>query len=194
MMNRTEYLAALAFCRQAVACEISAEDVQGSWLNGIDVVLQSHFYTESVYEDICLFDRYLGAGSHILDFGAGAGYISLFLAGRQRKIQAIDYDDFADQPGQADTHREMANQQKAIWSAFHTRCPDVDYAHYDGQHIPFQDQTFDAVVAYAVLEHILDKDVPQVMSEIRRVLKPGGYLLISLLPREYSYLERLCGL
>lgn len=44
--------------------------------------------------------------------------------------------------------------------------------------IPFEDQTFDAVVAKAVLEHLKHPD--KSLSSMVRVLKPGGTLIISV--------------
>jgi SAM-dependent methyltransferase len=52
------------------------------------------------------------------------------------------------------------------------------------EHLPFADGTFDAVIASEVLEH-LDKDnCIQAISEILRVLKPGGYFLGTVPYRE----------
>jgi SAM-dependent methyltransferase len=42
----------------------------------------------------------------------------------------------------------------------------------DAQQIPFEDETFDAVVAQAVLEHVADPE--RAVAEIWRVLKPSG--------------------
>jgi SAM-dependent methyltransferase len=42
----------------------------------------------------------------------------------------------------------------------------------DGHDLPFRDGEFDAVVAQAVLEHVADP--PRVVSEVHRVLRPGG--------------------
>jgi SAM-dependent methyltransferase len=49
---------------------------------------------------------------------------------------------------------------------------------YDGSHLPFCDSTFDGVVSFEVLEHVFNID--QVLSEIHRVLKPNGLLLLSV--------------
>jgi SAM-dependent methyltransferase len=49
---------------------------------------------------------------------------------------------------------------------------------YDGKTIPFPDKKFDAVVCFEVLEHVFNLE--EVLAEIRRVLKPGGQLLVSI--------------
>jgi SAM-dependent methyltransferase len=51
--------------------------------------------------------------------------------------------------------------------------PNVDLVG-DGQRIPVADATFDGVFSVAVLEHV--PDAPRVVSEMMRVLKPGGWL------------------
>ena len=47
----------------------------------------------------------------------------------------------------------------------------------DIEHIPFRDNTFDAVVCLGVVEY-LEKDEPA-LREVRRVLRPGGIAVIS---------------
>ena len=44
----------------------------------------------------------------------------------------------------------------------------------DGHQLPFHDNAFDAIISEAVLEHVLEPK--QVVAEIYRVLKPGGYV------------------
>lgn len=49
---------------------------------------------------------------------------------------------------------------------------------YDGEHVPYQDASFDAVLCTQVLEHANHPD--QLVKEIRRVLKPGGLAYITM--------------
>lgn len=49
---------------------------------------------------------------------------------------------------------------------------------YDGKIFPFQDNSFDSVVSFQVLEHVFEPDV--FINEIKRVLKPNGRLLITV--------------
>jgi SAM-dependent methyltransferase len=49
---------------------------------------------------------------------------------------------------------------------------------YDGGKIPFADDHFDSVFSSEVFEHVFNLD--EVLLEIRRVLKPGGHLLVTV--------------
>lgn len=48
----------------------------------------------------------------------------------------------------------------------------------DGHFLPFKDNTFDAVISEAVLEHVHSPN--SVVEEIYRVLKPGGYICVAV--------------
>lgn len=50
----------------------------------------------------------------------------------------------------------------------------------DGEHLPFADASFDCVYTSHVFGHIPLHQKSHVISEIHRVLKPGGYLLSSI--------------
>jgi SAM-dependent methyltransferase len=49
---------------------------------------------------------------------------------------------------------------------------------FDGKHLPFDDARFDGVVAFEVFEHVFN--LPVMLQEVRRVLKPGGQLLLTI--------------
>ncbi len=55
------------------------------------------------------------------------------------------------------------------------KSPDI---YYDGEILPFQEGCFDGVLCTQALEHVPDAHV--LLSEIHRVIKPGGWLIISV--------------
>jgi SAM-dependent methyltransferase len=48
---------------------------------------------------------------------------------------------------------------------------------YDGKTLPFPDNHFDSIFSSEVFEHIFN--LPEIMAELRRVLKPGGKILVT---------------
>jgi SAM-dependent methyltransferase len=48
---------------------------------------------------------------------------------------------------------------------------------YDGKKIPFPDNTFDSIFSSEVFEHVFN--LPEIIAELHRVLKPGGLVLVS---------------
>lgn len=50
--------------------------------------------------------------------------------------------------------------------------------HFDVQAIPFEDATYDVVICNHVLEHVDDDN--KAMSEIHRILKPGGFAILQV--------------
>lgn len=56
--------------------------------------------------------------------------------------------------------------------------PVVPLAALDAHHPPFREQVFDTVVIFEALYYF--HDAPQVIAECRRVLRPGGSLLLSM--------------
>jgi len=55
--------------------------------------------------------------------------------------------------------------------------------------LPYDDATFDTIIASGVLEHAPDDDAS--LRELHRVLRPGGRLIITFLPNRLSYTEFL---
>lgn len=98
-----------------------------------------------------------------LDFGCGTGlWRDFFRAGRYVGL---------------DQNPEMIAGARQRWAgddAEFVLCPDLA----DGARMPFEDGTFDVVCCIAVLQHNYDSDKQKVLDEIRRVLRPGGRLLM----------------
>lgn len=111
-----------------------------------------YFIRKGLYEKISLLSGELHG--RLLDFGCGAKpYQSLFT--RATEYVGVDYE------GEGHDHRDES----------------VDVL-YDGVNLPFEDASFDSVFCSEVFEHLFI--LPHHLSEITRVLKPGGRLLITV--------------
>jgi 2-polyprenyl-6-hydroxyphenyl methylase/3-demethylubiquinone-9 3-methyltransferase len=62
----------------------------------------------------------------------------------------------------------------------------IRYLIGSGESLPFEDRSFGAVFCCDVLEHV--RDLPKVISEISRVLKPGGVFYYDTLNRTWASL------
>ena len=60
---------------------------------------------------------------------------------------------------------------------------DIKYDKGTGEHLPYADNSFDCVFCCDVLEHV--QDLPKVISEISRVLKPKGVFFYDTLNRTF---------
>ena len=96
-----------------------------------------------------------------LDLGCGDGKLTQFVADRVGTWRLVGLD-----PDPAEI--EMA-----------TLCPVYERLHCSrGDHIPEPAETFDFVFSNSVLEHI--PDVRPVLREARRVIRPGGQLVLTV--------------
>ncbi len=105
-------------------------------------------------------------GKRVLEVGAGTGRDSLALAGSGAEVWTLDYSDES-----LRLMREVAGDTIRIVCG-------------DARAIPFADASFDVVFHQGLLEHF--RDPLDVLAENRRVLRPGGHLLIDV-PQRFHY-------
>jgi SAM-dependent methyltransferase len=116
------------------------------------LVYPSHLLRSALYHAIRPLAEQIGGS--VLDFGCGSKpYESLF--GHAREYVGIDV---------AQTGHDHTNSKVDVF--------------FDGTAIPFEDQRFDSVVCFEVLEHVPEIDAA--LAEMARVLKPGGTLLATI--------------
>ncbi len=120
-----------------------------------------------VPERIPLFQVAIGRGRRVLDLGCRSGaFTRHFLEGNE--VVGLDVD--------------RAALAKAAELGIETVVGDVD------DPLPFPDESFDAVVAGELLEHLRFPDA--LVAEARRVLRPGG-VLVGSVPNAFRLQSRL---
>src|SRR5687768_11922128 len=103
-------------------------------------------------------------GERVLEIGPGTGYYTFEMAGR---LDGGQVDVFDIQQEMLDHVMREANRRGVT---------NVRPALGDAQSLPYGDDSFDAVVLITVLGEIPDQD--RALSEVARVLKPGGRLIV----------------
>ena len=105
-------------------------------------------------------------GKAVLDLGCAGGFMAEALVARGAQVTGID---------PADQAIEAARAHAAAEG--HAITYDIGV----GEALPYQPATFDAVVCVDVLEHV--QDLPAVLAEAARVLRPGGLFLFDTINR-----------
>lgn len=106
------------------------------------------------------FLSYLRSGMNVLDCGCGPGTITAGLAQTVSPGQVIGVD------------LEKSQLELARANAANLGLTNASFECCDVYELPYEENKFDAVFSHAMLEHL--RDPLAVLTEMRRVLKPGG--------------------
>lgn len=112
--------------------------------------------------DVAMIDAFLaevGAGP-ILDAGAGAGRLTGYAAARGADIRGMDLS-----PG-------MIAQARSTY-------PDLRFETGSLLDLPYPAGSFDGVLLWYSVIHLGDDELGQALSEVARVTRPGGYILLA---------------
>jgi 2-polyprenyl-6-hydroxyphenyl methylase/3-demethylubiquinone-9 3-methyltransferase len=113
------------------------------------------------------FDRHIDWDAKmVLDLGCAGGFMAEAMTNKGAKVTGIDP---AAQAIAAATARAEQMDQT------------IQYNVGVGENLPYPDDYFDAVVCVDVLEHVADLN--KVLTEVARVLKPGGLFLYDTINR-----------
>ena len=110
-------------------------------------------------------------GARALDVGCGVGLTDTYLVGRLGELEGTDVS--------AD-----ALQRAAVAN------PSVRYTPSEGASLPYDDARFDLAFAFCVLHHVPPDERRRFVSEMRRVVRPGG-LVVVLEHNPFNPLTRL---
>lgn len=122
------------------------------------------------------FEAMLGAidapkGASVLEIGVNPGHFTQLLVGSGYHVTGVDLD---------------PTPRQALWDRLGVKVHQTNLEH---SALPFPDASFDWLVFSEVIEHLVYSPIP-VLREFRRVLKPGGRLLIST-PNELYFKSRM---
>ncbi|MEN1929595.1 class I SAM-dependent methyltransferase [Luteimonas sp. MJ250] len=100
------------------------------------------------------------AGKRVLDYGCGSGYGAARIARNAAHVTAVD------------VAQDAVDYARSQHQADNLRFDRIDPT----RPLPFADASFDTVLSFQVFEHV--QDTSGYLSEIRRVLTPGGRLVL----------------
>ena len=116
----------------------------------------------SAQKEAAFFLPHLATGMRLLDVGCGPGSITLGIAAAVAPGEVIGVD------------MSEAVLEQARAAAYEAGIGNVTFQQANATALPYEDDSFDAVFAHTLLEHIPHPH--NALQEMRRVLKPGGLI------------------
>ncbi|MBD8697843.1 glycosyltransferase [Stenotrophomonas sp. CFBP 13718] len=110
-------------------------------------------------------------GKDVLDVASGEGYGSAMLASRARSVRGVDI-----------SHDAVAHASER-----YADVANLEYLQGSAAAIPLPNDSVDVVVSFETIEHLYEQE--EMMSEIRRVLRPDGVMVMSS-PNKEVYSDR----
>jgi len=105
---------------------------------------------------------HIGEGSYVLDVGCGVGQTPCYIAKRHGcRVVGVDVNERMIERSRKRAEREGVADRTEFRAA-------------DAQGLPFEDETFDAVITESVT--VFPEDKQRAVREYARVTKPGGYV------------------
>ena len=116
----------------------------------------------------------LPAGSLVLDLGSGRGRMDFLLAREGVKVIGLDY------VPQIIEKNNMAVKMEGLENSLRFKVGDV-------LDVPFTDSSFDAVLDIGTLHHLKTSEWEEYISEIARITKPDGLVLLIELSKSNAH-------
>lgn len=117
-------------------------------------------------KEASLYQQFLPFRRPVLDVGCGDGFFAHTAFGKRKIDVGLDTKDSRI----GETEKNAAYKKTEM---------------YDGYTFPFRNRMFATVVVNSVLEHV--EDLPKMLSEIRRVLVPGGTCFATVMAQPWEH-------
>ncbi len=125
------------------------------------------------------------AGNRVLDIGCGRGEFVVFCALQGANATGVDYS--ADAIEIANGLKELVAKRRGDNSIAQRST----FRQADAKTLPFPNNEFDVIVSRAVVEHLHQWELSQMLQECKRMLRPNGSLVIATHPnvwyRKYGF-------
>jgi len=108
----------------------------------------------------------LGAGHRVLDVGCGTGNLLRTTGKRHRDVELVGVDPDLKMLARAERKLRRAGLKARLDRGF-------------AQELAFPDASFDRVFSSLMLHHLDGESKGEMLAEVRRVLKPGGLLVLA---------------
>ena len=105
----------------------------------------------------------LSCKTPVLDLGCGSGNDTLYLINKGKHVISCDQ-----------SRNAIDNIKKNFPEVYDTKCFNM----LDG--MPFNDNSFELIIADLCLHYFREKDTIKILNEIRRILASGGHLIFRL--------------
>lgn len=127
---------------------------------------ESDYFSNAVGRSVILEAKARGArlDGRVLDYGCGPGHLLAHLVQHTRSCEGADFDEVA--LGEAKRRLEGAPAFKGV--TLISELPSQLVA-----------DTYDTVFFIETIEHLIGDDLPSTLAELRRVVKPGGHLVVT---------------
>ena len=114
-------------------------------------------------------------GKAVLDAACGVGYGSQMIAKYAKHVTAIDID-----------------EETITYARKNYGSENINYLQMSIEDMEFEDGAFDAIISFETIEHISERDQHRFLEKASRLLKKGGFLVIST-PDLDAFLQKTQG-